>query len=126
MAVALGLAACKTDETIVAYGVNKVWHLVEIDNRPFDAQASFKFSKDGQVHGRGPCNQFTTNQTKPYPWIGFGPIASTRMMCEKMQEETAFFQGLGAMTEAEISGEVMLLSNEDGRQMLFKAVSDDD
>lgn len=118
---ALALVACKKDESVAGYDGNKLWQLAELDGSPFAARATLAFGGDGKVTGNGPCNAFFTEQTKPYPWIGFGPIGSTRKMCPEMDDETAFFKALSEMTLAEVSGDVMILSNDAGREMLFKA-----
>ncbi len=115
------LAACKKDETVAGYDGNKLWVLTEVDGAEFAARATLQFGEDNKVTGKAPCNSFFTEQTKPYPWIGFGPIGSTRMACPNMEEETLFFTALGEMTLAEVSGDVMILSNDTGRQMVFKA-----
>ncbi len=124
-ALALGLAACKKDETVAGYDGDKTWTLVEVDGAPFSSPATLQFADDGKVSGQAPCNSYFSEQTKPYPWIGFGPIGSTRKMCPSMEDETLFFNALGEMSQAEVSGGVMILSNDAGRQMLFKTSKDD-
>lgn len=119
-ALALGLAACKKDETVAGYDGDKTWTLTEVDGTPFTSQATLQFADDGKVSGQAPCNSYFSEQTKPYPWIGFGPIGNTRKMCPEMGQETLFFSALGEMTQAEISGDVMILSNDGERQMVFR------
>ena len=125
-ALALGLAACKKDETVAGYDGDKTWTLVEVDGASFSSRATLEFSDDGKVNGQAPCNTYFSEQTKPYPWIGFGPIGSTRKMCPELEEETMFFNALHEMTQAEVSGDVMILRNDAERQMVFKASKDDD
>lgn len=121
----LTLVACKKDETVAGYDGNKTWHLTELDGAPYDARATLTFGEDGKVTGKAPCNTYFTSQTMPYPWVGFEAIGSTRMACPDLEHEAAFFNALIEMTQAEVSGDVMLLSNDAGREMLFKAGSDD-
>jgi len=43
------------------------------------------------------------------------------MACEKLNEETAFFSALSEMTLSEALGGTLILSNPDGREMVFQA-----
>lgn len=123
--VAVTLAACKKDETVAGYDGRKRWILTEIDGASFDAHTTLEFGDKGKVTGQAPCNSYFTTQTKPYPWIGFDAIGATRMMCPDMPKETAFFAALSDMSFAEVSGDIMILSNDAGRQMVFRATEDD-
>ena len=122
---ALTLSACAQDESVAAYDGDQIWVLQQLDNAPFEAMASLSFDEDGKVTGQAPCNSFFTEQTKPYPWIGFGPIGTTRMICTDIEAEKRFLSALMEMTLVEVSGMVMILSNDAGRQMLFRAQKDD-
>ena len=59
--------------------------------------------------------------TTPYPWFGATQVASTKMACPDLAAETKFFEALAAMTLSEVLGGVMILSNDKGREMVFKA-----
>lgn len=124
LALVAGLSTCKGDETVAAYDGGKQWRLAELNGALFSDRATLTFGKDGKVTGQAPCNSFVSEQTKPYPWIGFGPILSTRKSCPELPAETAFFAALTEMTLAEVSGDLMILSDDNGRQMLFKASQD--
>ena len=124
-ALTLGFSACKKDETVAGYDGDNTWTLVEVDGAPFTSSATLQFSNDGKVSGQAPCNTYFSEQTKPYPWIGFGPIGGTRKMCPDMEKEILFFNALAEMAQAEVSGDVMMLRNDAGRQMVFKASKDD-
>lgn len=118
---AFTLAGCK-DETISGYADRKVaWKLLEIDRKPFDADATIAFPKHGQIVGQAPCNSYTSEQKAPYPWFEIGPIAATRKACDAMDEESRFFTALTQMREIEAQGDMLIMSNEAGRQMVFLA-----
>ena len=118
------VAACRADETLVAYGADGVtWSLEAINDVPFEAIATIQFLVNGTVTGRAPCNQFSAEQTAPYPWLDLSPILSTKRACPDLKAEAAFFGSLEQMTFVEISGPVMVLSNETGAEMEFKALS---
>ncbi len=115
------LVACK-DETLSGYTPEKTtWVLQSLNEAPFDATATLTFPKKGKIAGQGPCNGFTGNQTVPYPWFSAEGIAATKMACPKIAEEAQFFEALQKMTLSEVSGDTLILSTEDGSQMLFRA-----
>lgn len=120
--IPLALSACKYDETISGYtDASAVWTLVELDGRPFTARATIAFPSKGKVAGQAPCNAFASTQTVPLPWFKLGPILSTKMACPDLVAEHNFFEALGAMTLAETLANTMILSTEDGREMVFKS-----
>ncbi|MEM1233348.1 MAG: META domain-containing protein [Pseudomonadota bacterium] len=123
LALFLGMAACAGDETISAFSpAGTVWHLSELDGAAFAARATVTFPAEGEVAGEGPCNRFTAAQAVPYPWIEIGPIAATRRACPDLAAEGAFFAALSAVSVAEVSGPVLILSGE-RHEMVFRAAS---
>ncbi|MCB4457501.1 META domain-containing protein [Leisingera sp. McT4-56] len=115
-------SACTGDETLSAYGAaGKTWQLHSIDGDPFAAAATLSFPEPGRIAGRAPCNSFHGGQTAPYPWFETGPLAVTRAACPQLAEEAVFLKALEEMSLSEVSGDVLILSNEEGREMLFKA-----
>ncbi len=116
------LAACPKDETISGYAdPEKVFTLDLIDDRPFPARATISFPAEGVVRGEAPCNGWAAEQTAPYPWFELSPIRSTRRACDQLVQETEFFAALSEMTLAEVLGDVLILSNDAGREMVFRA-----
>ena len=118
-ALALVLAGC-ADETISGYAAPGPWRLVSIDGEPYPAEATMDLSVPGRVSGRGPCNGWSAAQRVPYPWFEIGPVTATRMACPALADEAAFFGALEAMELAEASGDVLVLSTADGREMEFR------
>lgn len=119
---ALAVAGCPSDETVGAYGAaDRVWTLTEIDGAPFSQHATLTFREDGKIAGKAPCNSYSGAMSAPYPWFETGPIAVTRMACPDLEAETAFFAALGEMTLSEVSGDTLVLSTENGREMVFKS-----
>ena len=120
----LALAACASQETVSQYGgTNYLWKLSEIDGVPVDYAAELSFAADGGVSGEGPCNAFTANQSKPYPWIEIEIDVVEQIYCVDIDREEAFFAALQDMALVEVSGPVMLMSNDAGRQMVFNGLS---
>ncbi|MEL6639928.1 MAG: META domain-containing protein [Pseudomonadota bacterium] len=114
--------ACGPDETISGYAnPQAVYGLRSVDGEEFAARATIAFPKEGEVTGTGPCNGFRSTQSAPYPWFALGPIAATRRACADLALEQTYFDALASMTLAEVSGPVLLLSNTDGRELVFQA-----
>lgn len=117
------LTACRKDETIRAYGGgDRTWALKILNDAPFPAKATLTFPKEGEIAGQGPCNRYFGAMTVPYPWFDAGPIGSTLMACPDLEVETIFLQALEAVTLSELLGDVMILSNTEGLEMVFNAI----
>lgn len=120
--IPIALGACKYDETISGYtDRGAIWTLQELDGKPFLARATISFPSKGQVSGQAPCNKYAATQTVPLPWFKLGPVMSTKMACADLAAEQRFFQALGEMTLAETLAGTMILSNDRGREMVFKS-----
>ncbi|MFU8836430.1 META domain-containing protein [Roseovarius autotrophicus] len=117
------LGYCK-DETVAGHGgADLAWHLTSIDGTPFIARATMRFPEEGAIAGEAPCNRFTARQTVPYPWFHAEEIATTtRLACPDLEAETEFLHALAEMTLVEVTGPVLILSTEDGREMIFHTV----
>ncbi len=122
MLLLTALSACRKDETVRAYGGgDRTWTLKILNDAPFPATATLTFPKAGEIAGQGPCNRYFGAMTVPYPWFDAGPIGSTRMACPDMEAEGVFLAALEAATLSEVLGDVMILSNTDGLEMVFNA-----
>lgn len=118
------LAACQiSDKTLAGHGALGQWQLTEINGTPFAASATITFQEDGKVSGNAPCNSFGATQTAPYPWFELSPVFSTKRACNDLAAENAFLGALQNMSLAEVSGNVLVLSNDAGNTMEFTAVS---
>ncbi|MBT8153387.1 META domain-containing protein [Epibacterium ulvae] len=119
---ALTLGACRGDETVAAYSAGQgTWVLAEVDGTDPGASLTLHFGEDGQVSGSAPCNRFSAQNTAPYPWFTLSPIAATKRACSELAQEQMFLTLLQAMTQSEISGNVMILRTGAGREMLFRS-----
>lgn len=120
--VATLAASCERDETLTAYGASdRTWTLQSLDGAPFAARATLTFPAEGSVAGMAPCNSFRGRQSAPYPWFAAGPLLTTRRACPDLKAEQAFLRALEDMSLAEIAGDVLILSNDQGREMVFSA-----
>ena len=115
------LGYCK-DETVTGYGgAEAVWHLESLDGAAFPARATLMFPAEGELAGEAPCNTYSGRQTVPYPWFAAEAVAATKRACPKLAEEALYLTALAEMTLVEVLGGVMILSNDAGREMVFRA-----
>lgn len=119
------LPNCAGDETISGYADSTAsYTLTDIDGAAFAARATIRFPEEGRIEGEAPCNTYSGPQSAPYPWFSTGPLRVTRMACPDLQAETVFFAALSEMTLAEVQGDILILSNEVGREMTFRLKKD--
>ena len=117
----VALTACK-DETISGYSTEgATWVLNSIDGVPFTASATISFPEAGKIVGQAPCNRYFGEQTVPYPWFSAQKIGNTKRACPDLPAETEFFNALKDMTLSESVEGTLILSNDTGREMVFKA-----
>lgn len=102
-------------------GATATWVLRSIDGAPFSARATLSFPEEGRIAGEAPCNRYTARQTAPYPWFRAEAIATTDRACPDLAAETRFLHALSKMTLVEVVGPVLILSTEEGREMVFHA-----
>jgi len=113
--------ACQEDESISGYvSSESTWVLSELDGAPFSASATISFPEPGRVEGQAPCNRYFGNQQAPYPWIALSEIGATKMACSDLPAEAEFLKALEEMTLVEVSGETLIMSNDAGREMVFR------
>ncbi|WP_296417913.1 META domain-containing protein [Pseudooctadecabacter sp.] len=118
----VALNACGTDETVSGYAdPDATYHLIEMDGVTPVAPATIRFPEQGRVTGQGPCNAYMASQTVPYPWFNVDAIASTRRACPHLPQEAAYFRLLENMTLAEVTDTILILSDTEGRMLIFEA-----
>ena len=113
--------SCKADETARAYGAGgKTWTLTEIDGQHFDAMATLSFPEADKII-------VDRDNARRHLAFGYGihrcvgARRSTRRACPALGDETRYFTALQDMTLIEVLGDVMILKNEKGREMMFRA-----
>lgn len=120
--VAMSLLGYCQDETVSGHGADSAtWALRSIDGTAFSARATLTFPEEGTLAGEAPCNRYSGQQTVPYPWFSADRITSTRIACPDLDAETRYLRALSEMTLAEIAGDTLILSNDAGREMVFRA-----
>ncbi|MEX0318515.1 MAG: META domain-containing protein [Ruegeria sp.] len=118
----MALFQCGGDETVAAYGAaDRVWTLQEIDGRPLGANVTLTLPEPGQIAGKAPCNSYSGTLDAPYPWFEVKDLIATRAACPELEAEGTYFAALMVMTQSEVSGDILVLRNEAGNEMVFKA-----
>ncbi len=76
---------------------------------------------DSTVSGKAPCNRFTGPYNTKGTGIKFGNVASTKMYCDKMNEEDAFFMLLQTRVSAfSVNGNTLYL-RDGASNIVFEA-----
>lgn len=121
LAFGLPIGFCP-DETISGYADRSAtYRLEELGGTAVTGRATIRFPAEGEVAGDGPCNAFRGRQTIAYPWIEMTGLASTRRACPDLALEAGYFDMLDRATLAEVSGDVLLLSDDGGLLAVFRA-----
>lgn len=117
----LTMTTCQADETISGYAdPDAIWMLTDLNGQSPKSEITLTFPEKGKIAGRAPCNRYFGTQSKPLPWFKTGPIASTKMACPNLAEESKYFTALDTATLAEVSATTLILSNETGPILTYK------
>ena len=111
------------DESISGYAgpPDTRWTLATIDDQQPEFIGYVMFPSEGRVTGQGPCHDFSARQTAPYPWIEITGFTSETARCDAPVGDDPFVRLLQGFVISEVSGPVMILTNEDGVSALFRA-----
>lgn len=115
------LGYCK-DETVTGHGgADETWRLQSLDGVAFKARATLRFPREGELAGTAPCNSYSGQQTAPYPWFSAQSVTATERACADLEAEARYLRALAEMTLVEVVGDILILSNAAGREMVFHA-----
>jgi len=95
------------------------WTLLAIDGKKVTAAATLTLAEDGKIAGQAPCNRYFTANTAALPALALDTIGATKMACEALEAEAAYFGALRAMTEAQVHDGHLILTGPDGRKMEY-------
>lgn len=120
---ALVLAACmqtaQADETALAPDFTKMdWILTTVDGQPAGYSATLNLGDPVRVTGQAPCNRYFADLTRDGDSFKLGAIGATRMACQQIAGEAAYFQMLQGV-ETVAMGPGMLTLTGNGHQMEF-------
>jgi hypothetical protein len=107
------LTACASDETVAGFtGTDRTWKSTGVPG------LSLRFQSGGRVKGSTPCGDFAGEQTAPYPWFDLSVSKTPASPCNVDVLQ------LTTMTQSEVSGDTLLLSNDSGISLEFRAVQE--
>ena len=103
------------------------WLLVSLGDEPIveGSEVMLQFGAGDRVSGSGGCNSFGGPYVVEGDSIAFGMLASTLMACMDdgiMEQEAAFYAALNAAASYTIDGETLIISTEDGDELVFERV----
>lgn len=111
---------CQVDEILIGYGVvDKIWVLCSIDGVIYLVSVILMFFVEGLVSGKVFCNSFLVEQILFYLWFLFVGLCVICVVCVDFDQEQIFFIVLGGMIFVEIVGDVLILFNDKGGEMVF-------
>jgi heat shock protein HslJ len=120
LATCLALASCITPVLSAEPIVGIDWQLLAIDGQVTDTVATLRMDDVGNVSGRAPCNRWFAVTAAPLPAFQLTGIGATRMACDDLAKEDAFFDALSDMQTAALDGDRnLILTAPDGRSMEF-------
>lgn len=123
-ALTLALAAACTPA--LATEIGGEWTLVGIDGSRAAAGTTIVFATDGKVSGKAPCNRYFGSYSGELPEIALSALGATRMACDALEAEAAYFAALQAATHAEVAEEHLFLIGPEGRVLEFARDPDDE
>lgn len=103
---------------------NSFWGLVRLGSRPVKVAADQKevhlrfIPGTSEVRGFAGCNSFSGSFKVDGRQISFGALASTRMACPYLDQESEMFERLAQVTRFGITGDHLDLLDKDGRVLL--------
>ena len=115
------ICGCQVDPTAAWDSVTgPVWVVQTLDGAAFPAAATLRFSPGGRVSGKAPCNRYFGAVKFTSSDLSIGPLGSTRIACEALDEETRYLLALAAMTELKLLRDQLILRDALGRESTFK------
>lgn len=81
------------------------------------------FSSDNKLTGFGGCNQYSATYSASGQSITISQVASTKMACDLMQQETQYFSLLPTAATYETSGDQLTIFNSAGTKILIYKTS---
>lgn len=111
------LVACTRDESVRAYGgADRVWVLEEMGGEPYAGRATLEFEPGDGITGETPCGPYRAVMAEPYPWFRVTGWRADTQPCE-----SRFAAAMADMELVETQGDILILSDADGYEMVFRA-----
>ena len=114
------LSGCQVDPTAALDSVvGPVWVVQTLDGTAFSAAATLRFSPDGRVSGKAPCNRYFGAVEITGSVMTIGPLASTKMACKNLSDDYSYLAALGSMNQLRMDSDRLILTGPTGSEMVF-------
>lgn len=111
-------------QTITGTIIDTDWQLLAIDGQFFEANVVLRIEEGGTVSGTAPCNHWSSTNAATLPTLDLKGIRATRMACDRLADEQAFFDALVTMDRLDLAGpKNLILTGPDGHSMEFSLAS---
>ena len=119
LSLPIAIATYLKDESLTGYLPDDgPWVLEEVNGEPASAPVALTFTRGG-LQVSGDCLTLSAAQTAPYPWFeATGIDAAAAEDCPA--PEAAFADRLSRVVVAEAAGDVLILSDADTLEMVFR------
>ena len=119
---AVSMTACPTAQAQTV--TDTEWQLLAVDGAFYEANATLQIADDGSLTGSGPCNRWSARNAATLPDLKIEGLRATRMACDRLADEQAFFDVLIGMTGLKLAGPKNLVVQGPGdRSMEFSLAS---
>lgn len=95
------------------------WTLAEVDGVAAAYDATLSVAADGRLAGRAPCNRYFSTLQGNLPNVTLAAIGATKMACEAMADEAAYFTLLRGVDRLTLSDREVHLSGA-GHSLIFR------
>lgn len=114
------LSGCQVDPTAALDSVvGPVWVVQTLDGTTFPAAATLRFSPDGRVSGKAPCNRYFGAVEITDSVMTIGPLASTKMARKNLSDDYSYLAALGSMNQLRMDSDRLILTGPTGSEMVF-------
>lgn len=117
------LSSCASRKDQAAAGLEgRKWNLVSVGGKQAGAANAFiQFGKEaGKINGKGGCNGFGGTYSGDGSRIKIEGIISTRMACDDLDTENAFFRALRAADRYKVQQDTLYLYENDIQLAVLK------
>lgn len=106
--------ATESIQAIKQQDLQKNWYLIQLDNRPIQANSSLNINKQEKASGNLACNNFSGALEFQENKIRINKMVSTRKMCEPDINiiEMTVSSTLSTWSEVNVSGKTLILTGE--------------
>lgn len=110
-------AVCAAFAVMAAAAVR--WTVVSVEGKPAP-EATLEIGP-GKISGNGGCNRYSAPAKFIRGMVEVGPVVATRMACDRLESEQAFFSALERARKFSVDGQTMKLGDEDGKTLIVLA-----